>query len=158
MKKSEGLMDLLSLQLTWVRAAESKVTALFAVDTAMLGILAALTKDHESWQISEAVFLSLSSIALLLSIGALVCVLFPRLSGPRGSNIFFGGIAAQDQGKYIENILNVSDDGLARDLACQIHRNAEVASEKYKFVNFAFIATFASLPFWLAAIYNLYGA
>lgn len=158
MEKPEQLGELLKLQLAWVRAADTKVTALFAVDTAMLGVLAALSKSHTSWQISEAIFVSLSAIPLFLSVAALACVLFPRLSGPRGSNIFFGGIAVQDPDRYVEKILDADHDSLNRDYAFQIHRNSEIAVEKFKYVKHAFVATFSSLPFWLAAIYDLYGA
>ena len=158
MESPEKLSNLLKLQLEWVRAADAKVTALFAVNTAMLGIITALAKSHKVWAISEAVFVALSSIPLLVSVVSLAFVLFPRLDGPRGSSIFFGGIAAQDQERYVENMVNNDSESLNRDFAYQIHRNAEIALAKYKFVKYAFVATFTSLPFWLAAIYDLYGA
>lgn len=158
MDKSQRLQNLLNLQLNWIQAADAKVTALFAINTAMLGVIAALAKNHNNWNILESVFVSISTLLLLGSVGALACVLFPRLDGPRSSNIFFGGIANQDKDQYTEKILKAKSDSFDQDFASQIHRNSEIALAKYKYIKYGFVFTFVCLPLWLAAIYNLYGA
>ena len=147
---------ILNLQLDWVKSADSKVAPLFAINIAMLGVLTSLMTSNQSWE-KFSIALTLLSLALLtLSIIFLGLVVFPRTNGPKGSNIFFGGIADSGESTYIENIKNLTDDEYFNDLLVQTHRNAEIVKQKYKHIKHAFMCSFNSLPFWLLTIWCIY--
>ena len=83
----------LSLQLEWVKTADSKVAPLFAINAAMLGLLVALIKLLPAWTIATAIFSSITVILLAVVILFLALTMFPRLIGPKESNIFFDVIS-----------------------------------------------------------------
>jgi hypothetical protein len=147
---------ILSLQLEWVKAADGKVTPLFAINIAMLGLIVALMKALTTWTIAAAIFSALCLIPLTLSIVFLVFAMFPRLGGPKGSYIFFGGITKKAENTYIEEVKSLNDDKLEDDFLSQAYRNAEIAEAKYHNIKLSFIFSFASAPFWLITIYLLY--
>lgn len=146
----------LALQLHWVQTADSKVPPLFAIDIAMLGLLAALIKQLPCWTIPAATACAIAIILLVLSLVFLALAMFPRLNGPKESNIFFGGIAKQTENNFKENFFSASDSEVQVDLLAQAYRNAEIAKKKYSNVKTAFIFTFCSVLPWIAAIYLLY--
>ena len=147
---------ILSFQLEWIKNADSKVPPLFAINIAMIGLIVALIKALPSWTIPTAIFSSLTLISLVLSIVFLAFSMFPRLRGPKGSIIFFGGITQRSAEGYVEEIRNVSEENFEVDLIRQAYRNAEIAETKFRFVKYSFIATFISVPFWGVSIYFLY--
>lgn len=147
---------ILSLQLEWIRASDAKIPSLFAVNIAMLGVIAALTKTLSSWTIFGAIFTVLCLIPLVLSVAFLVFAMFPQLNGPKKSNIFFGGIVKKTESTYIAEVKKISDVELEEDLLSQAYRNAEIANSKYINIKLAFVSLFASAPCWLIAIYFLY--
>ena len=147
---------ILALQLDWVRAADSKVPPLFAIDIAMLGFLAALIKLIPAWTISAAVVCSIAAIPLFLSLIFLAFAMFPRLDGPKESNVFFGGIAKQSEKRFKENFLSAADSEIQDDLLSQAHRNAEIAAKNYSNIKLAFIFTFSSILPWVFSVYLLY--
>lgn len=147
---------ILSFQLEWIKNADSKVSPLFAIDIAMTGIIVALIKALPAWTIPTAIFSSLTLIPIVLSIIFLALSMFPRLRGPKGSIIFFGGITQRSVESYIEEVKNVSTEKYETDLLMQAYRNAEIAETKFRFITYSFIATFISVPFWGVSIYLLY--
>ncbi|MEW8232525.1 MAG: Pycsar system effector family protein [Candidatus Thiodiazotropha endolucinida] len=148
--------NILNLQLEWVKTADSKVAPLFAINIAMLGLLAALVKLLPSWTIATAIFSSITVLLLAMSMLFLALTMFPRLIGPKESNVFFGGITKQSEEKYILNMPSISDTEYQKDILSQVYRNAEIASSKYANLKLAFIFTFASAIPWLVAVYILY--
>ncbi|MDD5774066.1 MAG: DUF5706 domain-containing protein [bacterium] len=147
---------LLLLQLEWIKAADSKVSPIFAINVAMLGLIVALIKTVTLWTIGPAIISTLSLIPLALSIGFLAFAMFPRLSGPKGSNVFFGEITKKAETVYLNEMKTLNDEKYENDLLSQVYRNAEIAETKYAYVKLAFISSFISVPFWLLAIYLLY--
>lgn len=155
-EKLELLDRILERNLNWISSADSKGTQLFAVNSAMLAVLAALVPKMDAWTISASVFAVLSFVALSTSIVFVACANFPRLDGPRNSLMFFGGIAGHEEDKYIEKIMKGVTEELLEDWASQCHRNAEIALQKYQFIKKASIFQFVALPLWLVAIWLMY--
>lgn len=147
----------LARQLAWISAAESKISFIFAVDTAMLGVLAALApKSTAGWTTSSAVWASLALVALALCLGQLALASFPRVGGPKGSLIFFGGIAQRDLSQFTEACRCMTDDSYVDDLCAQAHRNAEIADVKFGWIRRALLALYIAVLPWTATIYILY--
>jgi hypothetical protein len=146
----------LDRQLEWIRTADTKVPPLFAINTAMLGVLMALMKGIDIWNIFQGIA---SAVALLLLGACIICLclaMFPRTSGHNGSNIYFGGISSQSEEKYIKAVIELDADSYWKDLLSQTYRNAEIVTQKYSSIKLAFILLFFALPAWLLAVYALY--
>jgi len=147
---------MLSRQLQWIAAADGKVTPVFAIDAAMLGVLAALVPPIGQWSISAAITASLAGVPLVGSIACLALAAFPRLSGPKGSLTFFGGITTLSEGDYLKRMSSGVNQDLIEDIYRQVYRNAEIAAGKYSFIKWAMILMFGSVPFWLIAVWLMY--
>lgn len=152
----ERAEKILQLQLDWVRAADSKVPPLFAINIAMLGLMAALIKSLPIWTISVAIPSSIAAMLLFFSLFFLALAVFPRLDGPKESNIFFKGIVKQSETTFKTNLASATDSIIQDDLLNQAYRNAEIADKKYSNIRLAFIFTFCSIPFWVFSIFFLY--
>lgn len=154
--KLDLLDRILTKNLAWISSADTKGTLLFAVDSAMLGVLAAIVPSVNRWSIAAAIFTTLASLALAASVCFIVAGMFPRIAGPRNSLVFFGGIASHDEDQYVRKILDGVTEDLLADFARQCHRNAEIAKAKYDLVRKAVVCMFLALPFWLSSIWLLY--
>ena len=146
----------LARNLAWVSAADSKVPAIFGIDMAMLGVLCVLCPNGDSWRVPQAIFGAIAGIGLVTSVFFLGMVTFPRLKGPKGSIVFFGGIIQHSEEAFLKKTLNGPSDEIFEDLAHQIYRNAEIANEKYVNVKRAMLLMFWSSPFWMVAVMLLY--
>lgn len=154
--KAKEANTVLGLQLGWITAAESKVPAIFAIDTAMLGVVAALIGSANCFTTISALSLGLTILALTTAVGCLAMAMFPRTQGPNGSSIFFGGIAVQERSSFVEEFREMEDEKYLEDLLSQVHRNAEIAELKFSWVKRSFIATFLGLPFWATSVFLMY--
>lgn len=156
--KSEDRIEyakwILERNLHWISAAEVKVGFIIAVDTAMLGALAAIfstTKFSENGAWTN-LFTIVTTVTL---IGAIICAAMavkPDTKGPPTSFVFFGKVAAQASADYVDHFKRANDDSFLQDLLDQIHRNAEIAKNKYEWVKSAVGWSFLSVPLWAAAI------
>ena len=147
---------MLSRQLQWIAAADGKVAPVFAIDAAMLGVLAVLVPPIGQWSISAAIAASLSGIPLVGSVACLALAAFPRLNGPKGSITFFGGITNLSEGDYLKRMSLGINQHLIEDVYRQVYRNAEIAAKKFGFIKWAMILMFGSVPFWLIAVWLMY--
>jgi hypothetical protein len=148
--------SLLERIIGWIGAADSKIGAVFALDISMLGVLAALLPNPDSWSITAAIFSSLATIGLLSSLVFLSLSSFPRTTGPKSSLLFFGSIAAREVHSYLKEMKELSDVHYLDDLLKQCHRNAEIAQTKYYWIQRSLWAMYLSAAPWLIAIYVLY--
>lgn len=142
----------LERNLGWVRAADAKVPPVFAVDAAMLGVLGLRLPSLETMSPLVVILWGLSVAALLGSMLCLGLVVFPRLSGPKDSIIFFGTAARMEEATYIQRLTSQATDNLLNDISRQAFRNAEIAAAKYSHLRLAMIGMFAGLPLWLGAL------
>ena len=148
--------DILSKQLSWISAADSKVPSIFAINVVMLSVLAALIPPLANWTIFGAVITTLPTILLIGSMVSLTLVTFPRLVGPKGSLIYFGGITTKSEDSYVNEMTNIEESIFLKDILTQTYKNAEIAKSKYLYVKCAMGQTFISLPIWLIAVWFLY--
>lgn len=157
MDRTSTLESILSRQLGWIAAADAKSSFIFPVAAAMLGLLAALAPDEKGWTIPAAIFSSVATLLLALSIIFCALAAFPRTKGPRGSNIYCDGIASKDVDQYIKDMKSLTEDSYNADLARQCHINAIIASAKFKWIKFALGAIFAAAAPWIISVYLMYG-
>lgn len=162
MADDKALLDLLDRilgrNLGWIATADSKVAPILAVDTAMLGVLAALVPRPSGWTFLQVAATSLAVALLLASVVCLVLAVFPRTEGPRGSRVYFGSIAKMEREAYVTSILSGVTQELLQDFTRQCHRNAEIADAKFSYVRRAMLLVFFSIIPWLVAVALLYSA
>lgn len=140
--------------LGWIATADVKVGVAMALDTAMLGGLATAFAASDPQQRTAWCYL-----ALLAAVAAMVIAMFcaamaaiPRMLGPVKSMIFFARIKEKSVADYVDQFALLSERDLLTDLTTQIHRNAEIATEKHRWVRKSLIASFLGVVPWGMAI------
>ena len=145
-------------QLAWIAAADAKVAVVITLDLALIAALGALgaSEKAEVWSRPDnawaAVLTVLTLIPLIISLGCAAHALIPRPEGPPASMLFFGRVVNQQRADYVAKLAVVTDDELLGDFAEQVHRNAEIACDKFKYVRIAMVMGFLALPFWILAV------
>lgn len=148
--------QLLDRQIAWIASADNKIPPVFAIAAAMLGVLCALAPSLSGWSIGPAIWSTIAALLLVASIVFLVIAAWPRLSGPQGSVVFFGGISNKSEEQVVKQLNFGITPELIDDIFRQIHRNAEIASVKYSNIRYSMWCLFGSLVPWLVAIWLLY--
>lgn len=153
---TEQAFRVLDKNTSWVAAADAKVPPLLAIGTAMLGALAASLPKAKD--ITTAVLLATCTAGALiaLSIVCLSMVVIPRLRGPTGSLIYFGGIASFTREQYLKRMKVLSQEDLLREILIQCHRNAEIASRKHLLARLALTFLLSSIAPWTLAMLLIY--
>ncbi|MCX5046239.1 DUF5706 domain-containing protein [Aldersonia sp. NBC_00410] len=142
---------LLSLVNEWIRHADAKATATLAFAGALGALLYNLVKN----QTNTATVLDAVVVAACLFLGAtiLLCglTLAPRIRDkdaiPEDINrVFFASIAQQPRLDYRAVLRTLTEDAheLIRDLADQIHANAQIATKKNTSAKWAIRALLAA--------------
>jgi hypothetical protein len=154
-KRIELLESSLTRLLAWIDSANSTTNFLFTISTAMLGAVMLLAPPLSKWTIASAVVSAIAIVLLLSSLLMSSLVYFPRTKGPKGSLIFLGGIANMDREQYESAIKALTDEEYIADLISQCHRNAEIVTAKYTWLQRAMISLYLCAPPWVVAIYLL---
>lgn len=144
----------LERQLAWIAAAEVKVGFTVAIDTALLGGLAAAFSAAEPAARTLWAYLWVFSAAgaAVIAIFCAAMTVLPRTKGPNRSMLFFAPVAALEASTYQERFRKATDEELLDDWTAQVHRNSQIACDKYLWVRKAMLwSFFGSMP-WLAAI------
>jgi len=144
----------LERNLGWIAASEVKAGVVVAIDTAMLGALAtafsALEPLHRTgW---ANLFTVLAVACLALGIYCIAMAILPRLNGPKSSRIFFGCICKDPAPDFGEGFVMATPKELLSDCVAQIHRNAEIARDKFRWVRNGMVWSFAAILPWVAAL------
>ena len=155
-KKIAMLESNLGRILGFISTADNKVTTVFALDTAMLGVLAALTPQAGCWSTFLIIFAVVAATALIVSIIMITLTSFPRTNGPVDSLIYFGSISKRDINIYQKDILTMSLDEYISDLSKQCHINATIADIKYKWIRRATISLYLAVIPWFLYLYYTY--
>ena len=147
----------LERNLSWIAAAEVKVGVTVAINTALLGGLGAAFSSTDAVARNAWVYLWTvgAGVAATAGIFCAAMAVLPRLNGPKKSLVFFARIAALDTAEYTEQFKNASDVQLLEDWTAQIHRNAQIACDKFAWVRASMYWSFLSVAPWVAAIFTL---
>lgn len=140
--------------LGWIATADIKVGVAMALDTAMVGGLAAAFSASEpnsrtAW-CYLAVLVAAGCIVIAMSCSAMAAI--PRMLGPVNSMIFFARIAERPVADYVEQFAKTGEKDFLSDLTTQIHRNAQIAAAKHWWVRKSLVWSFLAAVPWIAAI------
>ena len=146
---------ILERNLAWVAAAEVKVAVIVTIDMALLGSIGAaysaatpaarVAHADLFWTISAAIFVATGIVCAAMAV-------LPRLKGPTESLVFFGYIRSLPESEYLERFKSASESRLLEDWVAQIHRNAQIAHEKFSWVRRSMWLSFLSVIPWAVAI------
>ena len=131
---------------------DGKASGLFAINSTMLGVLAARfdPTDLAEWYTSLSAALTVA--ALIYSFAQLYLCAYPQLKGGGGSYVYFQSIAARTESNFVDDFVKLDEKEWLRDLTAQIWRNSEILSAKYAALKHAFITTLIALIPWALAI------
>lgn len=146
----------LDRQLEWIRAVDSKTPIIIGFATAMLAVTGALSPDPESLTWTTGLLMSVASLPSIGSLCWCAAATFPQTDGPGGSMIYFGCISEMSSTKYAEMVSARTAEDYLSDLNSQCHRNAQIATAKYRAVQRALRWLFIATPVWLVSCYLLY--
>lgn len=135
-----------------IGSADAKVAQLFAISTGMLGFEATIVAKIKPFTWYDCVLIAISVLPLLFCIFSLFMVLYPRLSGPSTSVLYFNKIASADGDCYKNRVDGLKDADLFDDYARQCHRNAEIARDKFNWLRKANLALFIAIVPWLTIV------
>ncbi len=142
--------------LSWIEAADSKVGLVLAIDTAMLGVLAALAPSPSGWTVESVILAAVALVLLLISLLTSSVASFPRTEGPPESMIYFKGITEREAHQYERAVSDLTTEQYIQDLMGQCHRNGQIAGAKFAWVRRSMIALYLSVLPWALAVYLLY--
>lgn len=154
-RRIDLMEDALTRQLKTNIAADTKVATLIGINTTMLAVLAALITRIGGASVWTVVLVVLSAGALLFGIFFLSLSSVPRTSGTTSSVIFFGSIARMSSAAYGDAIRGISAEAYLDDLIEQTHRTAQIATQKYRWIQRAQQAWYVAILPWLIAVYQL---
>lgn len=142
--------------LGWIQSVESRMTLILPLSTAMLSVLAILAPRFSEWSVGAGIFSAFAVSFLASSIACAAVASFPRTSGPKGSLVYFGGIATKEREQYKNAISTLDEDDYIADLAAQCHVNAQIAAKKYSWIQRSLASLFLSSLPWVISVYLLY--
>jgi hypothetical protein len=148
---------MLERQLYWASQAEVKVGAVVTTDIAMLaGLFAAYAHDKSTVTPWGMVFSAFFVVPIFLAVLFAAIALIPRLSpAPHKSGLFFGEISEQGAHDFVEATRKKTPDEILDDWLYQVHRNAQIADLKHKWVKRAVMLSFVGSLAWALAVYCL---
>jgi hypothetical protein len=144
----------LERNLGWIAAAEVKAGTISAFDAALLGLLVALYAEH-GWgvnRVDRVLAFAATAFFLLMAIYCVAACIIPRTAGPGRSLIYFGCVKSQALSDYDLALRSASEEELLDDCIAQVHRNAEIACEKYDWAKAATLWTLVGAVSWVLAV------
>lgn len=79
----------------------------------------------------------------------------PRVTGPSKSLLFFGRVSAYQEADYKDEFKKATEAEILDDWTSQIHRNAQIAHDKFSWVKSGMYWSFLAVLPWFAAIITL---
>ena len=128
----------LNLVLSFFPRVDTKASVVLAVDTGMLGYLAAQFQPLSSLRVWEMVAPAFVFALVGLSLWQLYKCAFPNLEGGEGSLVYFREIAKRTERKFIEEFWAQRETDYVKDLLGQTWRNSVILKEKFHRLKWAF--------------------
>ncbi|MGB3835900.1 Pycsar system effector family protein [Castellaniella sp.] len=153
----EQLQYILDKQLGWISAADSRLSLVLPLSTAMLGALAVYATKPSVWTLMAGIPAAFAIFFLCISIIFCACAAFPRIGGTKGSLLFFGGIVSRDISRFRASVKAAQKDDFHDDLIEQCHINAQIASTKFTWVKRAMASMLVAMLPWALAVFQFYG-
>jgi len=144
--------DELNLVLSFFPRVDAKASVVLAVNTGMVGYLAAHIPPLNSIRWWEYLPPSFAIALLTLSFWHLYKGAFPTLEGGNQSLVYFREIARRTESKFIDEFMAQEEVAYIKDVLAQSWRNSEILKEKFDHLKWSFIFLAAAVLPWTIAL------
>ncbi|MBX3357319.1 MAG: hypothetical protein KF745_02715 [Phycisphaeraceae bacterium] len=155
----QGLIErqeqILDRNIEAIASVDSKVNFAATIDTALLGVIAAVVPEPSAVTWDQILAALCGSAGCVVSLFFCWVATFPQTEGP-GSLIYFGKICKRNASEYREAVLACGPAEYLNDLIAQTHVNAEIAAGKHGAMKYALGYLFSGVILWAAAVAYLY--
>lgn len=138
-----------------IRAVDVKTALYMGIATGMAAALPALVQAWDKATPWTWVILVIGTAGPTFCSIFCAIATFPLTDASRPSLLYFGTIARLEPREFCERVTATSGRDYCEDLAFQVHRNAMIASWKYRKLKLGIWGFVVGLPCWLAAVYLL---
>jgi hypothetical protein len=145
--------DQLNLVLGFFPRVDAKSSAVLAVNTGMLAVLASNAPPWGTMPLGSILAASLTLLLIAGSFWFLYKIAFPTLSGGQQSLIYFREIANRTESKFIDEFIAQEETSLLRDLLGQVWRNSEILKMKFDALRWAFVLMAVAVIPWVIAVF-----
>jgi hypothetical protein len=147
-QKTGAAKDVLTLVLSFFSRVDAKASVVLAVDTGMLGYLAAHLSPLNSMRWWDILAPALALVLLTISYWHLYKGAFPNLEGGDRSLVYFREIAKRTENKFIDEFVAQQESDYAKDLLGQAWRNSVILKEKFNHLKLSFSFMAAAIFPW----------
>jgi len=142
----------LDLVLSFFPRVDGKASVVLAVDTGMLGFLAARVVSFSTLLWWQVVVIAITIALLGSSLWFIYKEAFPNLKGGSGSLVYFREIANRTEAAFIDDFLQRSRAAQTKDILGQVWRNSEILRAKFDYLRVAFILLAVAILPWVASL------
>ena len=139
--------------LDWIGRIDTKSSVVLGVGTAMLALLASLAPSPRIWTLQTVIFGATGAVCPLASLFFVYAANYPRVKGSSTSLNFFGGISSKTFREYAKAFMDASAGDHLSDVLEQCHRNAEIISQKFSALKWAYRALLVGVVPWILCLY-----
>ena len=144
--------DPLTLILGFFPRVDAKASAILAINTGMLAVLASNAPTVATMSVFSCVSAGITVAMIGGSLWFLYRVAFPVLHGGHQSLIYFREIAKRTETTFIDQFLGQEDTARLKDLLGQVWRNSEILKLKFDSLRWAFILMALAIIPWVTAV------
>ena len=144
--------DQLTLILSFFTRVDTKASALLAIDTGMLAILASNAPPVGSMSALLYVLAGITTAMIAASLWFLYRVAFPALDGGHESLIYFREIAKRTETNFIDAFTAQGEVPRIKDLLGQVWRNSCILAAKFDALKRAFMLMALAVIPWATVV------
>lgn len=144
--------DQLTLILSFFSRVDAKASALLAINTGMLAILASNAPPIGTMTVLSCVLAGITAALIAASLWFLYRVAFPALDGGHDSLIYFREIAKKTESSFIDAFTAQDEVARIKDLLGQVWRNSCILAVKFNALKLAFILMALAILPWAIAV------
>jgi Family of unknown function (DUF5706) len=144
--------DQLSLVLSFFPRVDAKASALLAINTGMLAVLASNAPPVLTMSVFSCVLAGVTVAMIGVSFWFLYRVAFPILHGGHQSLIYFREIARRTESNFVDEFGAQQEGARIKDLLGQVWRNSCILTSKFDSLRWAFILMALAIVPWVTAV------
>jgi hypothetical protein len=144
--------DQLTLILSFFSRVDAKASALLAINTAMLGVLASKAPPLATMSMFTYGLAGITLALITASLWFLYRVAFPALDGGQQSLIYFREIAQRTETAFIDAFSQQDEGRRVKDLLGQVWRNSCILTAKFDALKRAFIFMALAIIPWVITV------
>jgi hypothetical protein len=144
--------DQLTLILSFFPRVDAKASAILAINTGMLAVLASNAPHVFHMSVFSYVLAGITVAMIAASLWFLYRVAFPALDGGHQSLIYFREIGRRTESNFIDAFVAQEEGARIKDLLGQVWRNSCILTSKFDALKRAFILMALAIIPWATAV------